>query len=176
MLMLYLYTNNRTFVKFPKGIFGGVKLWQITENLPKFSPAKVLRYMVYTFHVLQTAVLTNHIYSSWSSALLPTSKMYYFSEGSVSISTCNNHNCDHICQKGSYTRTVSGLTFHYHSTDTTIDQQFMLVPLPNLQRSVLLRPHSQACLASMDAWVVCKWLQLPWSGKQPAGNHHRTGW
>ena len=43
--------------------------------------------------------------------------------------------CDQICQKGSYTRTVLGLTFHYHSTDTTIDQQFMLVPLPNLQRS-----------------------------------------
>ena len=43
--------------------------------------------------------------------------------------------CDQICQKGSYTRTASGLTFHYHSTDTTIDQQFMLVPLPNLQRS-----------------------------------------
>ena len=43
--------------------------------------------------------------------------------------------CDQICQKGSYTGTVSGLTFHYHLTDTTIDQQFMLVPLPNLQRS-----------------------------------------
>ena len=43
--------------------------------------------------------------------------------------------CDQICQKGSYTRTVSGLTFHYYLTDTTIDQQFMLVPLPNLQRS-----------------------------------------
>ena len=46
-----------------------------------------------------------------------------------------NHICDQICQKGSYTRTASGLTFHYHSTDTTIDQQFMLVLLPNLQRS-----------------------------------------
>ena len=43
--------------------------------------------------------------------------------------------CDQICQKGFYTRTVSGLTFHYHSTDTTIDQQSMLVPLPNLQQS-----------------------------------------
>ena len=50
---------------------------------------------------------------------------------------CRNviFNCDQICQKGSYTRTASGLTFHYHSTDATIDQQFMLVPLPNLQRS-----------------------------------------
>ena len=45
------------------------------------------------------------------------------------------YKCDQICQKGSYTRTASGLTFHYQSTDTTIDQQFMLVPLPNLQRS-----------------------------------------
>ena len=42
--------------------------------------------------------------------------------------------CDQICQKGSYARTVSGLIFHSHSTDTTIDQQFMLVPLPKLQR------------------------------------------
>ena len=37
--------------------------------------------------------------------------------------------------KGSYTHAVSGLTFHYHLIDTTIYQQFMLVPLPNLQRS-----------------------------------------
>ena len=42
---------------------------------------------------------------------------------------------DQIYQKGSYTRTVSSLTFHCHSTDTTIDQQFMLVPLPKHQRS-----------------------------------------
>ena len=40
-----------------------------------------------------------------------------------------------FAKRGSYTRTASGLTFHYHSTYTTIDQQFMLVPLPNLQRS-----------------------------------------
>ena len=41
--------RNRTFVKFSKSIFGGVKLWQITENLPnlpKFSPTKVLHYTV----------------------------------------------------------------------------------------------------------------------------------
>ena len=43
--------------------------------------------------------------------------------------------CDQICQKGSYTCAVSGLTFHGHLTDTTIDQQFMLVPLPKLQQS-----------------------------------------
>ena len=29
--------------------------------------------------------------------------------------------CDQICQHGSYTCTVSSLTFHRHSTDTTID-------------------------------------------------------
>ena len=46
-----------------------------------------------------------------------------------------NIKCDQICQKRSYTCTVSGLTFHGHSTDTTIDQQFMLVPLPKFQRS-----------------------------------------
>ena len=45
-----------------------------------------------------------------------------------------SNKCDQICQKGSYTRTVSGLTFHSHSTDTTIDQQLMLVPLPKLQQ------------------------------------------
>ena len=43
--------------------------------------------------------------------------------------------CDQICQKGSYAHTVSDRTFHGHSTDTTIDQQFMLVPLPKLQQS-----------------------------------------
>ena len=37
--------------------------------------------------------------------------------------------------KRGLTGTVSGLTFHYRSTDTTIDKQFMLVPLPNLQQS-----------------------------------------
>ena len=43
--------------------------------------------------------------------------------------------CDQIYQKGSYARTASGLTFHGHSTDTIIDQQLMLVPLPKLQQS-----------------------------------------
>ena len=81
--------------------------------------------------------------------------------------------CDQICQKGSYTRTVSGLTFHYHSTDTTIDQQFMLVPLPNLQGSAFTEA---SFMASMDARVVCKWLQLAWPGRQPAGDHYRAGW
>ena len=56
---------------------------------------------------------------------------YYFL---IKAHICTFYNCDQICQKGSYTCTVSALTFHYHSTDTTIDQQFMLVPLPNLQQ------------------------------------------
>ena len=64
--------------------------------------------------------------------------------------------CDHIYQKGSYTCTVSGLTFHGHLTDTTIDQQFMLVPLQSLNGMLLPRPHSWACLVSTDAWVVCE--------------------
>ena len=42
--------------------------------------------------------------------------------------------CDQICQKGSYTCTVSGLTFHGHLKDTATDQQFMLVPLPEQHR------------------------------------------
>ena len=33
---------------------------------------------------------------------------------------CTVRNCDQIYQKGSYTRMVSGLTFHGHSTGTTI--------------------------------------------------------
>ena len=53
----------------------------------------------------------------------------------ILIITIQATKCDQICQKGSYTCTASGLTFHYHSTDTTIDQQFMLVPLPNFQWS-----------------------------------------
>ena len=43
--------------------------------------------------------------------------------------------CDQICQKGSYTCAVSSLTLHRHSTDTTIDYQFMLIPLPKVQWS-----------------------------------------
>ena len=53
----------------------------------------------------------------------------------VDRSPATNFMCDQIYQKGSYTCTVSGITFHGHSTDTTIDQQFMLVPLPKLQQS-----------------------------------------
>ena len=34
---------------------------------------------------------------------------------------CLYYICDQICQKGSYTHTVSNLTFHHHSTDATID-------------------------------------------------------
>ena len=41
---------------------------------------------------------------------------------------------------------------------------------------LLLRLHSQVCLASTGARVVCKWLQLARPGIQLAGNHHRTGW
>ena len=63
--------------------------------------------------------------------------------------------CDQICQKGSYTRTASGLTFHYHSTGTTIDQQFMFVPLPNLQWSALTEASFMGLLAFTDAQVVC---------------------
>ena len=69
--------------------------------------------------------------------------------------------CDQICQKGSYTGTVSGLTFHYHSTDTTIDQQFMLVSLPNLQRSAFteasitgLVNHGPVWRPQMFGWSV----------------------
>ena len=37
------------------------------------------------------------------------------------IAYCEATICDHICQKGLYTCIVSSLTFHRHSTDTTID-------------------------------------------------------
>ena len=43
--------------------------------------------------------------------------------------------CDWICQYGSCTHTISSHTFHRHSIDTTIEQQFMLIPLSKVQRS-----------------------------------------
>ena len=48
--------------------------------------------------------------------------------------------CDQIYQKGSYTRTVSDLSLTViRQIRTTIDQQFMLVPLPKLQRSAFTK-------------------------------------
>ena len=73
---------------------------------------------------------------------------------------CIMHICDQICQKGSYTRTVSGFTFHYHSADTTMTNSWCLYHCQIFNGLLLLRSHSQACLASTDAWVVCKWFQL----------------
>ena len=73
--------------------------------------------------------------------------------------------CDQICQKGSYTRPASGLTFHYHSTDTTIDQQFMLVPLPNLQQSAFTEASFTGlsgfhrCLGGLLIALTCPAMQ-----------------
>ena len=39
-----------------------------------------------------------------------------------------------------------------------------------------LRPFSQACLASTSARVAFKWPHLPLASRQPAVNHHTTGW
>ena len=52
----------------------------------------------------------------------------------MNITKTNKHLSPDL-PKGSYTHTVLGLTFHGQSTDTTIDQQFMHVPLPKLQQS-----------------------------------------
>ena len=41
---------------------------------------------------------------------------------------------------------------------------------------LLLKPHSQACLASTDAQVVCKWLQLAQPGKYAAGRESLQDW
>ena len=42
--------------------------------------------------------------------------------------------CGQTYQKASYvhTHTVSSLTFNHHFTDTTIDQQFTCILLPNI--------------------------------------------
>ena len=34
----------------------------------------------------------------------------------------------------------------------------------------------KACLASTSAWVVFKWPHLTLASRQPAENHHMTGW
>ena len=64
---------------------------------------------------------------------------------------------DQIYQKRGHIHAQFQVSLLYsHSTDTTKDHKFMLVPLPKLQRSAftessftLLRPHSQASLVSM---------------------------
>ena len=81
--------------------------------------------------------------------------------------------CDQICHKRSYTRTVSGLTIRQIQQYTNSSCLYHCQIFNGL---LLLRPHSRACLASTDARVVCKWLQLARPGRQPAGNHYRTDW
>ena len=48
--------RNRTFVKFSKGIFVGIKLWRITENLPNSPKFCAIRYC--------PSLFTTYIYNS----------------------------------------------------------------------------------------------------------------
>ena len=81
---------------------------------------------------------------------------------------------DQICQKGSYTRTVSRHTFYRHSwlhqwTNSTYIQYCWSLNLS-------LRPLSQACLMSVSAWVAIKWPHLLLASRQLNVNQHTTGW
>ena len=89
------------------------------------------------------------------------------------------HNiCDQICQKGTYTRTVSRHTIHHHLLATSMHQQhtcLILLKVERLNILLSLRPLPRACLASMSAWVAFKWPHLPLASRQPTVNHHMTG-
>ena len=79
--------------------------------------------------------------------------------------------CDQICQKGSYTHTVSRHTFHRHLLATSMHQQDMCLLLLKVKQSAF----SQAYLASTSAQVAFKWPHLPLASRQLAMNHHTTG-
>ena len=69
----------------------------------------------------------------------------------------------------------AGLTFHHHSTDTTIDQQFMLVPLPNLQRSAF----TEASFTGLSGIHGCSGGLLMAStcpARQTGGRESPQGW
>ena len=74
-----------------------------------------------------------------------------------------------------YTHTVSGLIFHGHLTDTTIDQQFMLVPLPKLQRSAFTEASFtgqsgiHGCLGGLLMAPTCR-------ARQTAGRKSLQDW
>ena len=76
------------------------------------------------------------------------------------------------------TRTVSRHTFHRHLFATSMHQQHKLCVYYcwKLNSLLSLRPFSQACLVSTSARVTFKWPHLPLTSRQPAVNHHTTGW
>ena len=85
------------------------------------------------------------------------------------------HICDQICQKGSYTRTVSRHTFYCHLLATSMHQQDICLLLLKVEQSAFTQAFSQACLASTSAQVAFKWPHLPLASRLPAVNHHTTG-
>ena len=60
-------------------------------------------------------------------------------------------NCDQICQKGSYTRTVSRHTFHRHLLATSMHQQDMCLLLLKVEQSAF----TQAFFSSLSGVHEC---------------------
>ena len=50
-------------------------------------------------------------------------------------------NCDQICQKGSYTHTVSRHTFHRHPLATSMHQQDMCLLLLKVEQSAFTQAY-----------------------------------
>ena len=59
--------------------------------------------------------------------------------------------CDQICQKGSYTRTVSRHTFHRHLLATSMHQQDMCLLLLKVEQSAF----TQAFFSSLSGVHEC---------------------
>ena len=81
------------------------------------------------------------------------------------------YKCNQICQKGSYTCTVSKHTFHHHLIATSMDQQHMYLILLKFKQSAFTQA-SFSSLMSTIAQVVFTWPHLPLISKQQDVIHH----
>ena len=83
--------------------------------------------------------------------------------------------CDQICQKGSYTRTVSRHTFHRHLLATSMHKQDMCLLLLKVKQSAF----TQTLFSSLSGVHECSgslYMAPSSFGKQTAGyEHHMTG-
>ena len=85
--------------------------------------------------------------------------------------------CDQICQKGSYTCTVSRHTFHHHLLATSMHQWHMVLILLKVEQSAFTQAFfsSLSGIISTSAWVVFTWPHLLLASRQLTMNYHTTG-
>ena len=87
----------------------------------------------------------------------------------------SSHKCDQICQKGSYTRTVSRHTFHHHLLDTSMHQQDVCLLLLKVEQSAFI----QAFFSSLSGVHECSgnlYMAPSSFGKQTASCESPHDW